>query len=289
MTGTRVNARDSTESHTASWQAVSPDYFRAMTIPVLKGRTFHKTEMIGTMRSAVINQPLAERLWGEQDPIGRQLVLSGNPEVLSVVGVVGPTRDGGLDRSGSPVVYVPVPPRAGTIVMLRDSDPTPLGPAIRSALQNADPVVAPSDVRLMDERISGSYAVQRFTALLLGVFAAVAAFLGAVGLYGVVSFAVGRRTREIGIRRALGAQRIEIAGLVLRQGFGLVAAGTVIGLAGAFGLTRLLEGLLFQVTPTDAVTFVFVSIGMMIVAVVACLVPARRAVRLDPAAALRDE
>ena len=141
----------------------------------------------------------------------------------------------------------------------------------------------------MDERIVRSYAVQRFTALLLGVFAAVAAFLGAVGLYGVVSFAVGRRTREIGIRRALGAQRIEIAGLVLRQGFGLVAAGTVIGLAGAFGLTRLLAGLLFQVTPTDAATFVFVSIGMMIVALVACLVPARRAVRLDPVAALRDE
>ena len=130
-------------------------------------------------------------------------------------------RRGTADSIGRalPVVYVPVPPRAGTIVMLRDSDPAPLGPAIRSALQSADPVVAPSDVRLMDERISGSYAVQRFTASLLGVFAAVAAFLGAVGLYGVVSFAVGRRTREIGIRRALGAQRIEIAGLVLRQAF----------------------------------------------------------------------
>ena len=260
-----------------------------MTIPVLQGRTFDKTELIGTVRSAVINQPLAERLWGDQDPLGRQLLLSGNPEPLSVVGVVGPTRDGGLDRSGSPVVYVPVPPRAGTIVMLRDSDPAPLGPAIRSALANVDPVVAPSDIRLMDERIARSYAVQRFTALLLGVFAAVAAFLGAVGLYGVVSFAVGRRTREIGIRRALGAQRIEIAGLVLRQGFGLVAAASVIGLAGAFGLTRLLAGLLFQVSPTDAVTFVLVSVAMMIVAVVACLVPARRAVRLDPAAALRDE
>ena len=288
MTGTRVNAHDSTESLTASWQAVSPDYFRAMTIPVLQGRTFDERELIGTMRSAVINRLLAERLWGDQDPVGRRLLLSGNPEPLAVVGVVGATRDGGLDRSGSLAVYLPVLPRGGTIVMLADSDPTPLVAAIRTALANVDPVVAPSDIRLMDERIVRWYAVQRFTALLLGVFAAVAAFLGAVGLYGVVSLrSAGERARlASGARWGPSGSKSRA---LSRQGFGLVAAGTVIGLAGAFGLTRLLAGLLFQVTPTDAATFVFVSIGMMIVALVACLVPARRAIRLDPVAALRDE
>ena len=125
MTGTRVNAQDSTESLTASWQAVSPDYFRAMTIPVLQGRTFDERELIGTMRSAVINRLLAERLWGDQDPVGRRLLLSGNPEPLAVVGVVGATRDGGLDRSGLPAVYLPVLPRGRND---RDAAPIPIPP-----------------------------------------------------------------------------------------------------------------------------------------------------------------
>jgi putative ABC transport system permease protein len=261
-----------------------------MTIPILRGRTFADAEMIGTMQHAVVSRSLAERLWGTQDPIGRQLVLSGSPTApLSVVGVVGETRNGSLDRAAMPVVYVPVMPRAGTVVLSRDSNPEALMPSIRTALQRVDAVVAPADVRLMEERVSGSYAVRRFTALLLGVFACVAAFLGAVGLYGVISFAVGRRTREIGIRRALGAQRITIVRLVLSQALRLVAAGLVIGLAAAFGLTRLLSTLLFEVSPTDALTFAVVSMTMIVVAAAACIMPARRAMRLDPATSLRDE
>ena len=289
ITGTRMTAVGSTQSQTASWQAVSPDYFEAMTIPILRGRTFEDAEMVGTMQHAMVTRSLAERLWGTQDPIGRQLVLSGSTTPLSVVGVVGETRNGSLDREAMPVVYVPVMPRAGTVVLSRDLDADALVPSIRTALQRVDPVVAPSDVNLMEERVSRSYAVRRFTAMLLGVFACVAAFLGAVGLYGVISFAVGRRTREIGIRRALGAQRITIARLVLNQALRLVAAGLVIGLAAAFGLTRLLSTLLFEVSPTDALTFVVVSMAMILVAAVACVVPARRAMRLDPATSLRDE
>jgi cell division protein FtsX len=241
------------------------------------------------MQHAVVSRSLAERLWGTDDPLGRQVVLSGNTTPLTVVGVAGETRNGTLDRAATPVIYVPVMPRAGTIVLSCDSHPDAFVPSIRTALQRVDPVVAPSDVRLMEERVSGSYAVRRFTALLLGVFASVAAFLGAVGLYGVISFAVGRRTREIGIRRALGAQRISIAGLVLGQALRLVAAGLVIGLVAAYGLTRLLATLLFEVSPTDVLTFVAVSLAMVVVAAVACVVPARRAMRLDPATSLRNE
>jgi putative ABC transport system permease protein len=289
MTGTRMTAVGSTQTHQASWQAVSPDYFQAMTIPILRGRTFANAEMVGTMQHAVVSRSLAERLWGTDDPLGRQVVLSGNTTPLTVVGVAGETRNGTLDRAATPVIYVPVMPRAGTIVLSCDSHPDAFVPSIRTALQRVDPVVAPSDVRLMEERVSGSYAVRRFTALLLGVFASVAAFLGAVGLYGVISFAVGRRTREIGIRRALGAQRISIAGLVLGQALRLVAAGLVIGLVAAYGLTRLLATLLFEVSPTDVLTFVAVSFAMVVVAAVACVVPARRAMRLDPATSLRNE
>ncbi len=288
MTGTRVNAEGSNEKVQVSWQAVSPDYFRVMTIPIYKGTTFADGDMSGAVISAIVNRPLAERLWRDRDPLGQRLVMSGGATPLTVIGVAGETRDGSLDVPGHPVVYVPVYPGAGTVVMFGSADPLSLVPAVRRALMEVDPLVAPSDVRLMDERVSRSYALQRFTALLLGVFAAVAAFLGAVGLYGVVSFAVGRRTREIGIRRALGAQRLGIAGLVIGQAFRLVGAGLVIGVTAAYGLTRLLASLLFEVSPTDVSTFVIVSIAMIVVALVACYVPARRALRLDPASALRE-
>jgi putative ABC transport system permease protein len=141
----------------------------------------------------------------------------------------------------------------------------------------------------MDERVARSFSLQRFTALLLGVFATAAVILGIVGLYGVIAFAVGRRTREIGIRRALGAQRLEIVRLVVAQGARLVAAGIVLGLAGAFGLTRLLSTMLFEVGATDMATYAIVSIAMAALALLACAVPARRAARVDPVTALRQD
>ena len=288
-TGTMVTAEGATESVNVRWQAVSPAYLQTLKISIVKGATFAAGDMRGEMQRVVVDRLAAERLWGDRDPIGQRLRMIGNPTPLTVIGVAGTVREGGLDQPGNPTIYLPSFPRAGSVVLLADSDPTPLSPAVRRAVTEVDKIVAPSDFRLMDERIARSFGLQRFTALLLGVFASAAAFLGIVGLYGVIAFAVGRRTREIGIRRALGAERLEIVGLVVAQAARLVAAGIALGLAGAFGLTRLLTTMLFEVRATDAASYAIVSVAMTAVALLACFVPARRAARVDPVVALRQD
>jgi putative ABC transport system permease protein len=288
-TGTIVTAEGATESVNVRWQAVSPGYFRALSIPLVRGVGFGAADMRGEMQRIVVDRLAAQQLWGDRDPIGQRLRMIGNPAPLTVMGVVGTVRESGLDRPGNPTIYLPSFPRAGSVVLLADNDPAPLSPAVRRAVTEVDKIVAPSDFRPMDERVARSFGLQRFTALLLGVFASAAAFLGIVGLYGVIAFAVGRRTREIGIRRALGAQRLEIVRLVVAQGARLVAAGIALGLAGAFGLTRLLTTMLFEVRATDAASYAIVSVTMTAVALLACFVPARRAARVDPVVALRQD
>jgi putative ABC transport system permease protein len=287
--GTMVTPDGSTDSVNVRWQAVSPLFFAALKIPLLKGAAFDKADVRGDMTRAVVDRLAAERLWGNRDPIGQRFRMTGNPTPLTVIGVAGTVRESGLDQPGNPTIYLPSYPRAGAVVMLAGGDTTELVPAIRRAVTEVDPIVAPSDFRPMDERVARSFSLQRFTALLLGVFATAAVILGIVGLYGVIAFAVGRRTREIGIRRALGAQRLEIVRLVVAQGARLVAAGIVLGLAGAFGLTRLLSTMLFEVGATDMATYAIVSIAMAALALLACAVPARRAARVDPVTALRQD
>ncbi|HYN06348.1 MAG TPA: ABC transporter permease [Vicinamibacterales bacterium] len=287
--GTMVTADGSTESVNVRWQAVSPDYFRALTIPIVRGDPFARADMRGEMQRVVVDRLAAERLWGDRNPLGQRLRMSGNPAALTVIGIAGTTREASLDQPGHPTIYLPVFPGRGSVVMLAEGDTSALVPAIRRALLEVDSIVAPSDFLPMAERVARSFGLQRFTALLLGVFATAAAFLGIVGLYGVIAFAVGRRTREIGIRRALGAERLEIVGLVVAQGARLVAAGIALGLAGAFGLTRLLSTMLFDVRAADVATYAIVSVVMTAVALLACLVPARRAARVDPVTALRQD
>jgi predicted permease len=291
-TGTMVSAPGSPASSAAPmgalWRGVSPDYFRALRIPLRRGSAFQPADARPPMRKAIIDEGLARRLWGERDPVGEQIVLAGNPP-LTVIGVVGGIRETSLDQDAIPTVYLPFYPRAGGLVVRGGPDAAALAPAVRELLAGVDRLAAASDFQAMAERVAGSFALQRFTTLLLGIFAGAAALIGLVGLYGVVSYSVSQRVRELGVRAALGARRADLVRLVIGQGAFMVAAGVALGLAGAAALARLLAGLLFGVEPVDPLTFAAVPAGLAAAALLACVVPASRAARLDPVEALRHD
>ncbi len=287
-TGAFVNRQGASESIDAQWRLVSPGYFDALRIPLLKGRHFTEADMRAEVPSAIVDELLAEKLWPGQDPVGQPIVMTGNPP-FTVTGVVGSIRHSNLDQAINPTVYFAVYPRAGTLVVRSAGDPAALAPSLSRILVGLDKAVAPSDVQLMATRVSRSFALQQFTTLLLGIFAAAALFLGMVGLYGVISYSVSQRTHEIGVRMALGARRLDVARLVLGEGLKLVLFGVAAGLTAAFALTRLLSSLLFEVSATDGVTFAAVPLTLALVALLASYVPARRAAHVDPAVALRHE
>ncbi|MCI0403114.1 MAG: ABC transporter permease [Acidobacteria bacterium] len=287
-TGTLVSKHETGERVQAQWRLVSPQYFSTLRVPLLRGRVFEPADMGGRLQTAVIDQLLAKQLWVDQDPIGQRLVLIDDPPA-TVVGVVGAIRDSGLDQGSAPTVYLPFFPRVGALTVRSTSDPSALVPSIRRILADLDRTVAPSDIHLMAERVARSFALQRCTTFLLGVFATTALVIGLVGLYGAISFSIGQQTREFGIRLALGAQRVDILKLVLAEGVGIVLAGIMAGLAASLGLTRLLADLLFEVSAADPATFAAVPLAMLVVTLLACYFPARRAMRVDPMVALRYE
>ena len=277
---------------TADYRRVNQDYFRAMRIPVLRGRDFTEQEVTGNAQVVVINETLARNFFPDEDPLGRRLVIDfGNQEEFEVVGVVGDVRHRALDGEVYQMMYVPTLRIGGTNLVVRTSsaDPLALATAVRGEVAAVDKDQPVSGVRTLEEVVAGSVAQQRFRTLLLAVFAGVALLLAGVGIYGVIAYSVTHRTHEIGIRMALGAGAADILKMVVGQGMALALAGIAVGLLAALALTRVLSSLLFGVTATDALTFATVSLLIAAVALLACLLPARRATKVDPMIALRYE
>jgi predicted permease len=283
-------SEDKDPGYDADYDFCTPDYFRAMGIPLRRGRVFEPADMTGPRRVAIINETLARTCFPNEDPIGRQLLF--NREAWEIVGVVGDVRMRRLNRSIPGMVYRPQatdPWRTGTLTVRTAGEPKSFAETVRKAILELDPDQPVSNVRTLEEVVARSVGDRRLTALLLGLFACAALALAAVGLYGVIAYAVVQRTRELGIRVALGASRRNILTLVLAQGMTLVVIGLVLGLAGAVGLTPLLRTLLFEIKPADPLSFTIVSGLLLIVALVASWLPARRAARVDPMVALRAE
>lgn len=273
---------------------VMPGYFAAMGIPVQRGRVFDDRDREGAPATVVINQAAARLFYPGEDPVGKQLTVQWDhpDQPYEIVGVAGDIRQRSLDQDAKPGIFLSMAqaPTAPLVLVARaHGDPKRLAIAIQAQIHALEHDMPISDVKTMNEYVYQSVAPARFNTVLLGAFAGLALVLAAVGIFGVISYSVAQRTQEIGIRRALGADTVNVLRLVLAQAVGLTAAGVVAGIAGALAVTRLLQTLLFQVAPTDAATFIGVSIVLSAVAFLASYLPARRAAKVDPMIALRYE
>src|ERR1051325_10587661 len=269
-------------------------YFQTMGIPLLRGRTFSDTEEREPKRVILINEALARTYFPNQDPLGQRLdvVMFDNPTPTEIVGIVGNVRYDSLIDESPPAVYFTHPDLTYsfmTLVIRTDGEPAAIAPAVQREIRSLEPNQPVSDVRTMNQVMSEWNARSRFNTLLLGLFAGLATVLSAVGIFGVMNYSVALRTREIGLRLAVGAQPRQVLLLILKQGFWLTMIGVVLGLAAAFALTRLLSGLLFGVGAVDAATFATISLLLVIVSPLACYFRARRAMPHDPLRALRYE
>ncbi len=276
------------------WRAATPAYFRAMGIPLLRGRAFNDGDRMGTTRVALISESAARKVFAGEDPIGKRLstAFDGRGNWVEIVGIVGDVKHQGLDAEARPTMYRSFnqwPWFDLTVALRTQQDPATLIAQAREAIWSIDRDVPLSDIRTMDQTVALSIARQRFYATMLLAFAAVALALGAVGLFGVLSFVVSQRTREIGLRMALGAFEKDVLGMMVRRGLALTILGTAIGIAAAFALTRVLRAFLFEVEATDPQTYIAVSLMLVAVAFLASYLPARRAARIDPMEALRYE
>jgi len=269
---------------------VDPHYFETLGIPLLKGRTFAGTDRQGSPQVVVINQTMADRFWKSEDPIGKRFKFFGDQQYTEVVGVVRDSKYNALVEDPQPFIYEPLSQnrtQAAALHVRTVSEASAFAAAVRGAVRGLDPRLALFDVHTLREQVDQSLALQRLNVWLLTVFGVVALLLAAIGLYGVASYSVSQRTREIGIRMALGAGRHDVLALVLRQGLTLVVIGVAVGLGGAFVIMRLLSSLLFNVTAADPATFATTALVLTGVAIGATYVPARRATRVDPLVALR--
>jgi putative ABC transport system permease protein len=274
----------------ASYDSVSPEYFRALRIPLKAGRFFSRLDAADAPPVVIVSEGLAQRYWPDENPVGARVVVE--EESREVVGVVGDVRHQGLDAAPRPEIYTPVaqrPWKFANVVVRSTADPESVAGLVRAAILAEDVSQASTPLRPLGRLVSASIAQPRFRTLLLGSFAGAALLLAAVGLYGVIAHTVGQRTREIGLRMALGARGNDIFRSVVGQGLGLATAGIGVGLAAAAVLTRLLSSLLFGIGSWDPATFAAVCLALLLVAVVACGVPARRATRIEPVEALRHE
>jgi predicted permease len=271
---------------------ISVDYFRTMSIPLLKGRLFHDADSANAPRVAILSESLARQAFKDHDPLGQRFSIGPDAPESTVVGVVADTRNSTLDQDPLPEIYAPYvqePSFVMSFVVRSKVDPRGLAGDVRQALLGIDKNQPLSELQTMNELIASSVAPQRFKMLLVGLFALLALVLAAVGVYGLIAYSVGQRTHEIGIRMALGAQRREVLKLVLGEAALLAFGGVGLGIAGALWLTRFFSSMLYGVKPTDPMTLVCVSLVLLGAALLASYVPARRATRVDPMVALRYE
>ena len=290
--GTNISVDDPNEQIQVHWNVVSPDYFRTIGIPLLRGRDFTSSDNENAPRVVVVNQRMAERFWPGENPVGRQIRLTRPPELAQVVGVVsdGPTRGVREDvRAGFYQSLYQAMPHSMTLQVRVLGNAAQTLAAIRREVSTIDRNLPLADVRTMRAHQDVAVSGERLLSTLLAIFGTLAVTLAAIGIYGVTSFAVARRTREIGIRMALGARTGSVVRMVLRRGLVLTLVGSALGIALAIAGSRLVESFLFGVSPTDPVTLVVVPLVLIAVALAAALIPARRASRVDPVSALRYE
>jgi putative ABC transport system permease protein len=281
---------------TAQFSIVSPDYFNALRTPLIRGRAFTEgDDRSSAARVALIDEALVRRYFGNQDPLGRRIKFgprSSNAPWLTIVGVVGNIKSDGFDQPDQPHLYFPIfqnPSYAMAVYLRTDTNPMSLAKSLREQVQAVDPNLPVFGERAMTDVVADSLGQRRFAMQVVGLFGVLALLLASIGIYGVMAYSVSQRTREIGIRVALGASRATILRWVLRQGLLLIAIGVGSGLIAAFALMRLLRSLLFGITTTDVVTYVALAGVLAVVALVACYIPARRATKIDPLVALRYE
>ncbi len=290
------------QAQSARYMAISPNYFGTLRIPLVRGRDFNDHDTPAAPPVIVVNQAFVRRFFSGDDPVGKRVTLDFVPDELAreIVGVVADSRVSPYEKTPAPTIYIPHVQqsarwegpywnyRASAYFLLKTSgDPTRLVTAVRRAVASIDPDKPISEIETVEQTEDRRLLGDRLYMVLLGSFGGIAAILAAVGIFGVISYAVAQRTQEIGIRMALGAGRTDILRLVLLQSVLLISIGIALGLGGAFGLTRLLANDLFGITPTDAMTFASVTAGLVAVAVLATVIPVRRATRVDPTTALR--
>jgi putative ABC transport system permease protein len=281
-------------SGTADFCVATDGYFRVLGIPLIRGRMFDERDGANAPHAAVISESLAHDRWPHQDPIGHTIEfgnMDGDVRLLTIVGIVGDTHEYGLDEPARPTVYVNLfqRPRAEmTVTMLSDADTRLVSSAARGILRELNPEI-PAKFQTVQQVYSASLGSRKFNVMLIGFFGVTALLLAAAGVFGVMAYSVSRRTREFGVRVALGATSGDVLRMVLGQGMRTILIGVAIGIGGSFALTRAVSSLLFGVTATDPVTFAAVTLLLVAVALLACYIPARRATKVDPMVALRDE
>jgi predicted permease len=285
------------EEFHARYHVATPDYFFALGIPLLRGRFFTKADKADAPAVLIINEALAKRYFPNEDPLGKRISFTDHPKEkdwTKIVGVVGDVKDkpnsAGAEASfWWPNLQQPGPFGDMSLVVRADSDPRQLVSVVQDEVKRLNPALAVAEIQLMDQIVDGSVSTPRFAFALVGLFGGLAILLAAIGTYGVIAYSVGQRTSEFGLRMALGAQRLDVMRLVLMQAAGLVLAGTALGVAFALVFARVLKSLIYEVSPADPLTFASVGLMVMVVALLACYLPARKATKADPMNALRAE
>ncbi|HKQ77973.1 MAG TPA: ABC transporter permease [Blastocatellia bacterium] len=303
----KIEGRRQNDSGGANYKHVTPEFFQTMTVPLRQGRQFEERDSETAPGVVIINESLARQYFPNENPIGQRITVGGSigPDFVDrtreIIGVIGDIREESVDIPPAPAVFIPLAQRPDGLTRLTNKlipavfvvktrqRLSNMGPETRAAVRAADPTQAVSGLRMMDEVLSWSLARRQFNMLLLSVFAGLALSLTAVGIYGVMSYSVQQRTHEIGVRMALGAQAPDALWLIIRQGLALTLIGVTLGLVAAWALTRVMQNLLFGVSATDPATFAGIALLFAGVAFIACFIPARRATRVDPLVALRNE